>query len=88
MTVLKHITADEIDRNREVLTDWLRTHNINPDDVLLQPVTIENDGGPSRIHYRVCKRGPDGRILTDPSGDGPWTEPRSVVLVAPLPDLV
>jgi hypothetical protein len=70
------------------LQDWLRANGIDPHDVEVAPIVIEQrDGKAAAIRYSAFLRTPDGHKYRDPATDGPAREERTVPLVVePLED--
>ncbi|WP_432114028.1 hypothetical protein [Streptomyces sp. S1] len=64
--IIKTITAEDIERHREVLCAWATANGLVPKDIAAGPgVTVERVARRTVIVFHEFQRGADGRILFD-----------------------
>ncbi|WP_448334028.1 hypothetical protein [Streptomyces sp. DSM 41534] len=64
---------------------WLRSNGLEPRDVDLAPITIEQRDGKAVIRYTAALRDADGHRYRDPVTDGAAREERTVPLLVEPP---
>jgi hypothetical protein len=67
------------------LHDWLRANGLEPRDVDLAPITLEQENGAAVIRYTAALRDADGHRYRDPVTDGAAREERTMPLVVEPP---
>ncbi len=68
--IIATITAEDIDKHREVLCAWAQANGIKPDNVAARPgMSVERTGRRTVIVYHQIQRGGDGLVLRDDNGD-------------------
>lgn len=68
------------------LQDWLRAHGLDPKNVDLAPISIEQQDGRPVIRYTAALRTADGHRYRDPATDGAAREERTVPLAVEPPE--
>lgn len=69
----------------DALQDWLRSNGLEPRDVDLAPITIEQQDGKTVIRYTAALRDAAGHRYRDPVTDGAAREERTVPLLVEPP---
>ncbi|MDX3232971.1 hypothetical protein [Streptomyces sp. ME19-01-6] len=68
------------------LQDWLRANGVDPRDVDIAPITIEqHNGGQRVIRYTAALRDAEGHRYRDPATSGAAREERTVPLLVEPP---
>lgn len=67
------------------LQDWLRANVLEPRDLDLAPITIEQRNGQRVIRYTAALRDADGNRYRDPATGGAAREERTVPLLVEPP---
>jgi hypothetical protein len=85
MTVLRTISAAQVEEHRELLCRWAEANGIDPKSVALDAVTVEKGDGQAVIRYQEIQRSPEGRPLVDPNhSDRVWLIERTAPQVVGL----
>lgn len=89
MTVLTRLTADDMttmdgDRHAQVI-DWAKANGIDPYQVALRDLTIEQTPAGTVVRYQQMRQAPTGGVLVDPVTDDVITDERTVPLHVPYP---
>jgi hypothetical protein len=73
VTVLRTISAAQIEEHRDILCRWVEANGIKPATVAIEDMTVEKDVGRTVIRYQEIQRSPEARPLVDPDGsDRVW----------------
>lgn len=85
MTILRTITAAQVEQHRETLCRWVEANGIDPKSVAIEELTVETDGKQTVIRYQEIQRSPEGRPLVDPEDrDKVWHIERTTPQLAGL----
>ena len=85
MTVLRTISAAQIEEHRDFLCRWAEANGLDPKAIAVERVTVEEIGRQTVIRYQEIQRSPEGRPLIDPDhGDKVWVIERTMPQVAAL----
>jgi pyrroloquinoline quinone (PQQ) biosynthesis protein C len=87
VTVLRTISADQVEQHRELLCRWVEANGIDPKTVAIEEMTVETDGKQAVIRYQEIQRSPEGRSLIDPEcSDRAWRIERTAPQLTDLDD--
>ncbi|MDQ0933791.1 hypothetical protein [Streptomyces turgidiscabies] len=83
--VLRVFDRNAVAAHRETLAAWLKTNDIDPDQVADDWLSVEQSDGLRLIRYAAYRLTEDGRRLLDPrDGNRAWTVERVSPLVVDL----